>query len=119
MTCRFRQMLLVGSFLRRARFGRVLSITRLLFTLVWITGLLFALLRVARLFLLTLTITRLTLTRRRVAIVAGSVAVASLPVLRAGRAWSFSGKMVRRHEAVHCYHRNLAFDQSFDISEKR
>ena len=58
MTCGFRLMLLFGGLLWWARLGRRLSITRLLFTLLWGAGLLFALLRVARLLLLTLPLSR-------------------------------------------------------------
>ena len=116
MTCGLRLMLLLGGLLRWARLGRMLSITRLLFTLLWIAGLLFALLRVAWLLLLTLT-----LTRRLMAIACSCGAwciIASLSVCLAWRARGFFGDMGWRHKVVYRNDWNLAFDQSFDVFEK-
>lgn len=95
----------------------MLSITRLLFTLLWIAGLLFALLRVAWLLLLTLT-----LTRRLMAIACSCgtwPVISSLPLRLAWRARGFSGKIGGRYKAVYRNYWNLAFNQSLDVSEKR
>lgn len=121
MTRGFRQVLLLGGLLRWARFGGRLSITRLLFTLLWIAGLWFALLRVAWLLFLTLTITRQPLTRRLMAIACSCATwpgISSLSVRLAWRAWGFSGKMGRGHKTVYCNYRDLALDQSLDVPEK-
>lgn len=110
MTCRLGQVLLLGGLLWRARLGWVLAISWLLFG----ARLLFALLRVAWLLLLTLT-----LTRRLVAIACGSWRIiASLSVCLARRTRSLLGDMGWRHKAVYRNYWNLAFDQSFDVSEK-
>src|SRR6266481_3508907 len=45
-------------------------------------------------------------------------AISSLSVCLAWWARCFSRKMGGRHEAVHCNHRYLAFDQSLDVPEK-
>jgi len=107
------QVLLLGGLLRRARLGGWLSITRLLVTLLRIAGLLFAMLGVALL---------LTLARLLLAIPcscgAGPV-IASLSMGLAWRARGFGGKIGGRHKAVKFDYRDLAFDQSLYVSEKR
>lgn len=122
MTRGFGQMLLIGGLLWWARLGGGLAIsrlrsgTRLLFPLLWIAR--FALLA----WLWTLTITRLTLTRRLVAI-AGACgawpAIASLSLWRAWRARRFLGDVGGRYKAVYRHFRNLALDQSLNVSEIR
>lgn len=116
MTCGFRQMLLLVGLLWWARLGRRLSITRLLFTLLWIAGLLFALLRIAWLLLLTLTITRWLMA---IACSCGTwPVISSLSLRLAWRALGFFGNIGWRHKAVYRNYRNLAFNQSLDVSEK-
>lgn len=119
MACGLGKMLLPGRWLLRlARFGRLPSIARLLFALLWVAGLLFTLLRVAGLLPLTLT-----LARRLMAIACSCScgtrpAVSSLSVCLAWRARGFGGKVGGRHEAVYRNHRDLAFDQPLDVPEK-
>ena len=112
MTRRFGQMLLIGCLFRLTRFCGLLSMAR-------------RLLRIAR--FLTLSATR-----RLIAISpscriacpepvlssAGGGAAPSLPVRLAWRARGFSGKIGGRNKAVHRNHRDLAFDQSLDVSEE-
>lgn len=114
MTRGLGQVLLLGCLLRRARLGSLLSITRLLVTLLRIAGLLFAMLGVALLLILTLT-------RLLLAISCSCGAwpvISSLSMGLARRARGFGGKMVRRHKAVYFDYRDLAFDQSLYVSEK-
>ena len=106
MARRFGQMLLIGRFLRRARFG--LTSTCLRVTLLRVAWLLVALL--ARLG--SLAVTRRAVSCARCAWCAcGRVAMASLSVRRARRARGFGGKVGRRYEAVYRHFRDLALDQ--------
>lgn len=94
------KVLLVGRrLLRLTRLGWLLSMTRLLLTLLWIARPL-ALSPAWRLIAIT--------SSRRI------VACPSLSVRLAWRTRDFGGKIVGWHEAVHSNNRDLAFDQSFD-----
>ena len=99
MARRFGQMLWIGSFWRRARFGRLRAI---------------ALLRVARLLALAVTRRLIAVSRTRRA----RCAIPALPMRLARRARGFSGKVGGRNETVYRNHWNLAFYQSLDVSEK-
>lgn len=105
MTRGFRKMLLLGGLFRWLRPGGLLSIARLLLTL----------LRIAR--LLPLAFVRLLLA---ISCSCGAWSViTSLPMGLARRARRFRGKVGGRHKAVNFDYRDFTFDQSLYVPEER